>query len=99
MHYRMQDGIVGALGAGGHRTWRLAEARHTAAGRGLPGFRAVPQRHTCPRPRRGLPPDVQGEADEELLDYAAVHPGRTLTGYGTLMAGAYSRTDRPLPER
>ncbi|WP_327227941.1 aldo/keto reductase [Streptomyces platensis] len=95
----VQDGTVGALGAGGHRTWRLAEARHTAAGRGLPGFRAVQQRHTYLRPRRGLPPDTQGEADEELLDYAAAHPGLTLTGYGTLMAGAYSRTDRPLPER
>ncbi|WP_323139161.1 aldo/keto reductase [Streptomyces platensis] len=25
----VRDGAVGALGAGGHRTWRLAEARHT----------------------------------------------------------------------
>ncbi|BCK73101.1 hypothetical protein Srufu_070540 [Streptomyces libani subsp. rufus] len=48
---------------------------------------------------RGLPPDMQREADEELLDCAAAHPGLTLTGYGTLMAGACSRTDRPLPER
>ncbi|GFE18762.1 hypothetical protein Sgleb_68090 [Streptomyces glebosus] len=48
---------------------------------------------------RGLPPDTQGEADEELLDYAAAHPGLMLTGYGTLMAGAYSRTDGPPPER
>ncbi|MFI0715821.1 aldo/keto reductase [Streptomyces inhibens] len=95
----VQDGVVGTLGAGNHRTWRLAEARHTAAGRGLPGFRAVQQRHTYLRPRRGLPPDLQVETDEELLDYAAAHPDLTPVGYGTLMGGAYSRADRPLPER
>lgn len=95
----VRDGRVGVLGAGNHRTWRLAEARHTAAGRGLPGFRAVQQRHTYLRPRRGLPYGLQMETDEELLDYASAHPDLTLLGYGTLMAGAYSRTDRPLPER
>ncbi|MEU9122543.1 aldo/keto reductase [Streptomyces sp. NPDC048506] len=95
----VQHGAVGTLGASNHRTWRLAEARHTAAGRGLPGFRAVQQRHTYLQPRRGLLPDVQVETDEELLDYAAAHPDLTLLGYGTLMAGAYTRADRPLPER
>lgn len=39
------------------------------------------------------------EANEELLDHAAAHRDLMLIGYGTLMAGAYSRADRPLPER
>ncbi|MFG2831370.1 aldo/keto reductase [Streptomyces sp. NPDC048434] len=95
----VRDGTVGTLGASNYRTWRLAGARQTAAGRGLPGFRAVQQRHTYLRPRRGLPQDLQVETDEELLDYAAAHPDLTPVGYGTLMAGAYSRADRPLPER
>ncbi|MEU8997881.1 aldo/keto reductase [Streptomyces caniferus] len=95
----VRDGTVGSLGATDHRTWRLAEARQTAAGRGLPGFRAVQRRHTYLRPRQGLTQDLDVDTDEELLDYAAEHPDLTLLGYGTLMAGAYSRADRPLPER
>ncbi|MGW2918112.1 aldo/keto reductase [Streptomyces angustmyceticus] len=96
----VRDGTVGSLGAGDFRTWRLAEARRSAAGRGLPGFRAVQRRHTYLRPRRGGPARDRGvEADEELLDYAAAHPDLTLLGYGTLMGGAYSRAGRPLPER
>lgn len=95
----VEDGTVGTLGASNHRVWRLAEAQLTAAGRGLPGFRAVQQRYTYLRPRRGLSPGLQVEADEELLDYAAAHRDLTLIGYGTLMAGAYNRADRPLPER
>ncbi len=94
----VRDGRVGTLGAGGHRTWRLAVARHTAAGRDLPGFRAVQRRHTYLRPRRGLPSGHHLEADEELLDYAAAHPDLTPIAYGTLMGGAYARADRPLPE-
>lgn len=39
------------------------------------------------------------ETDEELLDYAAAHPGLTLLAHGTLMGGAYARPNRPLPER
>ncbi|MEE4418699.1 aldo/keto reductase [Streptomyces bugieae] len=95
----VRDGTVEVLGAANHRTWRLAEARLLAAGRGLPGFRAVQQRYTYLRPRRGLPPDHQVETDEELLDYVAAHPGLTLLARGTLMGGAYARPDRPPPER
>ncbi|MFG2141472.1 aldo/keto reductase [Streptomyces sp. NPDC048650] len=93
------EGRVGLLGASNHPTWRLAEARRIAAGRGLPGFRAVQQRHTYLHPRRGLPPGLQRETDEDLLDYADAHPDLTLLGYSTLMNGAYTRADRPLPER
>ncbi|MFJ9413383.1 aldo/keto reductase [Streptomyces sp. NPDC101227] len=93
------DGRAGALGVSNHPTWRLAEARRAAAGRGLPGFRAVQQRHTYLHPRRDLPPGLQRETDEELLDYAAAHPDVTLLGYSPLMEGAYTRADKPLPER
>ncbi|QHC22453.1 aldo/keto reductase [Streptomyces sp. GS7] len=95
----VRDGRVGTLGASNHATWRLAVARQSAAGRGLPGFRAVQQRHTYLRPRRDLPPGLQKETDGELLDYAAAHPDLTLLGYSPLMEGAYTREDRPLPER
>ncbi|TJZ58656.1 aldo/keto reductase [Streptomyces piniterrae] len=95
----VRGGRVGALGVSNHPTWRLAEARHLAAGRGLPGFRAVQQRHTYLRPRHGPPCGLQRETDDELLDYAAAHPDLTLLGYSTLMDGAYTREDKPLPER
>ena len=87
------------LGRQRHRTWRLARARRTAAGRGLPGFTRVQQRHTYLRPRDGRCRETATWArDEELLDY--VRAARlTLMAYGTLMAGAYSRPDQPLPER
>ncbi|MCK7625182.1 aldo/keto reductase [Streptomyces sp. RS10V-4] len=95
----VRDGRVGALGLSNHATWRLAEARQTAACLGLPGFRAVQQRHTYLRPRPEPPAGLQRDADEELLDYAAAHPELTLLGHSPLMAGGYARPDRPLPER
>ncbi|MFE7296919.1 aldo/keto reductase [Streptomyces sp. NPDC057579] len=95
----VRDGRVGTLGASNHATWRLAEARQHAAAHGLPGFRAVQQRHTYLRPRPEPSAGLQRETDEELLDYAAAHPDLTLLGYSPLMEGAYTRADKPLPER
>ncbi|OKI06316.1 oxidoreductase [Streptomyces sp. CB02923] len=96
----VQDGTVDVLGVSNHATWRLAEARSIAAAQGLPGFRAVQQRHTYLRPRYGAESGLQRETDEELLDYAAAHDeDLTLLGYSTLMHGAYARPERPLPER
>ncbi|MFD7665566.1 aldo/keto reductase [Streptomyces sp. NPDC059788] len=95
----VQDGTVGVLGLSNHATWRLAEARRIAAAQGLPGFRAVQQRHTYLRPRFGADSGLQRETDEELLDYAAAHEDLTLLGYSTLMHGAYARPEQPLLER
>ncbi|MFH8347315.1 aldo/keto reductase [Streptomyces sp. NPDC018045] len=95
----VRDGTVGVLGASNHATWRLAEARYLAGARGLPGYRAVQQRHTYLRPRHDADSGLQRETDEELLDYAAAHEDLTLLGYSTLMHGGYARPERPLPER
>ncbi|MFI2242331.1 aldo/keto reductase [Streptomyces chrestomyceticus] len=95
----VRDGAVGVLGASNHATWRLAEARHIAGARNLPGFRAVQQRHTYLRPRYDAESGLQRETDEELLDYAAAHEDLTLLGYSTLMHGGYARPEKPLPER
>ncbi|MEU2794150.1 aldo/keto reductase [Streptomyces sp. NPDC007100] len=96
----VQDGTVGVLGLSNHATWRLAEARRVAASQGLPGFRAVQQRHTYLLPRHGADSGLQQETDEGLLDYAAAHDeDLTLLGYSTLMHGAYARPGQPLPDR
>ncbi|MGW4402594.1 aldo/keto reductase [Nonomuraea sp. NPDC004702] len=37
-------------------------------------------------------------ASDDALDYVAAEPDVTLWAYNTLMAGAYTRADRPMPE-
>ncbi|KOT86196.1 oxidoreductase [Streptomyces sp. NRRL F-5755] len=95
----VRDGSVGLLGASNHATWRLAEARRIAEAQGLPGYRAVQQRHTYLRPRPDADSGLQRETDGELVDYAEAHEDVTLLGYSTLMHGGYARPEQPLPDR
>jgi aryl-alcohol dehydrogenase-like predicted oxidoreductase len=93
------DGTVGVLGVSNHSAWRIAEARRLATERGLPGYQVVQQRHTYLAPRPGAGFGVQKAVDAELLDYAGTQPDLTVLGYSALLAGAYTRADRPLMEQ
>lgn len=95
----VQEGSVRALGASNHAVWRLDRARAIAAAAGLPGYRAVQQRHTYlyPRPLNGpVPESIQLAASDELLDYAEVE-GLPVFAYSPLSNGCFTRDDRRPP--
>jgi aryl-alcohol dehydrogenase-like predicted oxidoreductase len=90
------EGTVGTLGVSNHATWRIAEARRLAAERALPGYQVVQHKHTYLKPRQDADFGCQRHIDDGLLDYAGTQNDLTVLGYSTLMAGAYTRDDRPL---
>jgi aryl-alcohol dehydrogenase-like predicted oxidoreductase len=93
------DGLVRVAGCSNHAAWRIATAREIARTLGVPGFTCVQQRHTYLRPRPGAEFGVNPHISDELLDYARHESDLAVLGYSTLLSGAYTRTDRPLPEQ
>jgi aryl-alcohol dehydrogenase-like predicted oxidoreductase len=93
------DGLVRATGLSNHAAWRVAAAREIARAQGVPGFTAVQQRHTYLRPRPGAEFGANPHISDEMLDYARTEPDLAVLGYSVLLAGAYTRADRPLPEQ
>ncbi|QYC44514.1 General stress protein 69 [Nonomuraea coxensis DSM 45129] len=92
-------GKVGAVGASNTASWRLERARSVAAARGWRPYTYVQLRHTYLRPRPLTGPAEAGHrlATDDMLDYVAAEPDLTLWAYNTLMYGAYTREDRPIP--
>ncbi|MFJ9815042.1 aldo/keto reductase [Streptomyces sp. NPDC101151] len=95
------EGTVGLLGVSNHAVWRVERARALAAGAGLPGYEVLQYQHSFLRPRTDMPgelfPDGSlGGADAQLLGYLRAEPHLTLVAYSPLLAGAYTRTDKPL---
>ncbi len=96
------EGTVGFLGVSNHATWRVERARALAAAAGLPGYELLQYQHSYLRPRTDLPselfPDGSiGTVGPDLLSYLRAEPGLTLVAYSPLLAGAYTREDKPLP--
>ncbi|MEW9551430.1 aldo/keto reductase [Nonomuraea sp. NPDC050783] len=93
-------GKVGAIGASNLAAWRLERARNLSAARGWLPYTYVQLRHTYLRPRPLARPAESGHrlVTDDLLDYLAAEPDLTLWAYNTLMFGAYTRPDRPIPE-
>ncbi|MGW7287548.1 aldo/keto reductase [Streptomyces sp. NPDC054847] len=96
------EGTVGLLGASNHAIWRVERARALAAAAGVPGYEVLQYQHSHLRPRLDMPSDLfpdgsLGHAGAELLSYLRAEPGLTLVAYSPLLAGAYSREDKPLP--
>jgi aryl-alcohol dehydrogenase-like predicted oxidoreductase len=81
-------------------TWRLERARNLSAARGWLPYTYLQLRHTYlrPRPYAKLAESGHTLASDETLDYVAAEPDLTLWLYNTLMFGAYTRPDRPMPE-
>jgi aryl-alcohol dehydrogenase-like predicted oxidoreductase len=98
---QVEAGNVGMLAASNYTTWRLALARGRAHQQGYARFAAAQLRHTYldPRPqRRPLTEEIQLPLTAELRDYATAEGDLTLLAYSPLLGGAYTRSDRPLPE-
>ncbi|WP_283137408.1 aldo/keto reductase [Rhizohabitans arisaemae] len=93
-------GRVRLLGASNHRTWLVERARAYSAAQGRTGYTNLQLRHSYIRPRPGaaLPEGAVGQVGEETLDYVRHEPDLVLWVYTSLISGAYTRRDRPLPE-
>ncbi|CCK25926.1 oxidoreductase [Streptomyces davaonensis JCM 4913] len=97
------EGTVGLLGVSNHAVWRVERARALAAAAGLPGYEVLQYQHSHLRPRFDVPSDQfpdgsLGHAGPELLGYLRAEPALTLVAYSPLLAGAYTRQDKPLPQ-
>ncbi|MGW0936818.1 aldo/keto reductase [Streptomyces sp. NPDC002666] len=96
-------GAVGLLGASNHAIWRVERARALAASAGLPGYEVLQYQHSHLRPRFDVPSPLfedgsLGHAGPELLSYLRAEQDLTLVAYSPLLAGAYTRPDKPLPQ-
>lgn len=92
----MRAGKVRAIGASNLKVWRIAEANTVAGAHGWSGYCAVEQRHTYFRPRHGADFGPQICINDDLKDYTRAR-GLTPIAYSTLLQGAYTRRDRPVP--
>lgn len=94
----VRAGKVRFVGASNFLAWRLAEAEAVVHRQGWGGYCCIQQRHTYLRPHPGASFDPQIAANDDLLDYCRTR-GLTLLAYSPLLGGAYTRSDRPLPEQ
>ncbi len=94
----IRAGKVRVIGASNLKVWRIAEANTVAAAHGWARFAAVEQRHTYLRPRHGADFGPQVSINEDLKDYCRSRD-IALIAYSTLLQGAYTREDRPVPKQ
>ncbi|MET7856456.1 aldo/keto reductase [Streptomyces sp. NPDC005318] len=95
------EGAVGLLGVSNHWAWQVERARTLAVAAGLPGYEVLQYHHSYLRQRTDRPslrsPDGQeGVAAGDLLSYLRADPALVPVAYSPLLAGAYSRADKPL---
>ncbi|MEO8394082.1 MAG: aldo/keto reductase, partial [Chloroflexota bacterium] len=92
----VKAGKVRFVGASNYRAWRLEQASWLAQVNGWTPFCCVQQRYTYLPLRPDGDIGMQVMTNEDLLDYCR-STGMTLLAYSVLLAGAYTRSDRPLP--
>lgn len=94
------QGKIHELGASNMPAWRLERARAVSAAHGWVRYTYAQLRHTYlrPRPFTRLAEGGHRLATDDMLDYLSSERDLTLWAYNTLMAGRYTRPDRPLPE-
>lgn len=92
----VKAGKVRLVGASNLPIWRIAQANTIAKANGWGGYQLIQQRYTYVRPRHGADFGPQIFLSEEMKAFAK-HQGITLFAYSVLLAGAYTRSERPLP--
>jgi aryl-alcohol dehydrogenase-like predicted oxidoreductase len=95
------DGLVKAgkvrlIGASNLPIWRIAEANAVSRANSWARYELIQQRYTYVRPRHGADFGPQIFLSEEMKAFAK-HHSITLVAYSVLLAGAYTRAERPLP--
>ncbi|MBP2473629.1 aryl-alcohol dehydrogenase-like predicted oxidoreductase [Crossiella equi] len=93
-------GKVRVPGVSNHPTWRVDRARQLARADGLAPYQVLQYRHSYLRPRPDTRLRQTGHvlAGDELLEYVRREGDLVLTAYTSLLFGAYTRPDKPLPE-
>lgn len=92
----VRDGKAGELGASNLPAWRLERARTISAANGWTPYSNVQLRHSYVRPRPDTTLRDAGHTlvTDEMLDYVRSED-LPLWAYNTLMAGGYTRPDKP----
>jgi aryl-alcohol dehydrogenase-like predicted oxidoreductase len=94
----VRAGKVRFLGASNFLAYRLERAHTLSKQNGWPDYVCLQQRHTYLRPKPGATFDPQLSLTDEIVDYCRANQV-TLLAYSSLLSGAYTRPDRPLPEQ
>jgi len=100
------EGVVDVVGCSNTTSWRLERARRLAQDQEVEPYSVIQQHYTylwpSPLPLTGVErlgtPHFQ-HAGIEHLDYLHDHRDMTLVAHTALLGGAYSRPERPLPDR
>jgi aryl-alcohol dehydrogenase-like predicted oxidoreductase len=96
----IKSGKVRTIECSNMAAWRIANARDLALSKGLTPYCCVQQRHTLlrPNPNATFSEGVQLTVSNELLDYCSGQKDFKILAYSPLLSGAYTRSDRPLPD-
>lgn len=94
----VRAGKVRFIGASNFMAYRLERAHTLSKQNGWPDYVCLQQRHTYLRPKPGASFDPQLSLTDELVDYCRANQV-TILAYSSLLSGAYTRPDRPLPEQ
>lgn len=94
----VRAGKVRFIGASNFMAYRLERAHTLSKQNGWPDYVCLQQRHTYLRPKPGASFDPQLSLTDELVDYCRANQV-TILAYSSLLSGAYTRPDRPMPEQ
>lgn len=94
----VKSGKVRLIGASNYLAWRLEQAHWISRTNNLAQFCCIQQRYTYLPARPGTTFDPQVAVNDDLLDYCR-NTGITLLAYSVLLGGAYTRSDRQMPEQ
>lgn len=94
----VRAGKVRYIGASNFLAYRLERAHTLSKQNGWPDYVCLQQRHTYLRPKPGASFDPQLSLTDELVDYCRANQV-TILAYSSLLSGAYTRVDRPVPDQ
>jgi aryl-alcohol dehydrogenase-like predicted oxidoreductase len=95
----VKTGQVRALGCSNYLAWRIERSRQISRAHGWAEYCCVQQRFTYLRPQPGAAFGAQRSGNDDLLDYCRENPEFRMLAYSPLLAGAYTRRDKPLPQQ
>ncbi|MCU0501733.1 MAG: aldo/keto reductase [Anaerolineae bacterium] len=95
----VKTGQVRAIGCSNYLAWRIERSRQISRAHGWAEYCSVQQRFTYLRPQPGAAFGAQRSGNDDLLDYCRANPDMRMLAYSPLLAGAYTRTDKPLPRQ
>jgi len=94
----VRAGKVRFIGASNFMAYQLERAHTLSKQNGWPDYVCLQQRYTYLRPKPGASLDPQLSLTDETIDYCRANQV-TILAYSSLLSGAYTRPDRPLPEQ